>query len=209
MGNSDQPGKSGTDKKQRKTIITMKKQFLMICCALGGMISAQQSTLIINNYSSYDYHGQLMATPLGTCYPMVSIGYPAVPDQLIVPAFSDYKLPFYADGAANGITTFLVQTSGANPAVPRVPGHVTLSSTGVISTNTNWRHTKFQMYFAGTNTPVSSGGTSIPETYFNANLGDGTNSCFSGPSYISTLYGDAEWFTISSGGTQYTYIQIF
>lgn len=187
----------------------MKKQLLILCSVLGGMISAQQSTLIINNYSSYDYHGQLMATPLGSCYPMVSIGYPAVPNQLIVPALSDYKLPSYSDGASNGITTFLVQTSGANPATPRVPGHITLSPGGPIASNTNWRHTKFQMYFAGTNTPVSSGGTSVPETYFNANLGDGTNSCFSGPSNISTIYGDAEWFTISSGGIQYTYIQIF
>lgn len=187
----------------------MKKQFLMMCCALGGMISAQQSTLIINNYSSYDYHGQLMATPLGACYPMVSIGYPAVPDQLIVPALSDYELQSYSVGAANGITTFLVQTSGTNPAVPRVPNHPTLAPTGAISVNTNWRHTKFQMYFAGTNTPVSSGGTSVPETYFLGNLGDGTNSCFTGPSNISTTYGDADWFTISSGGVQYTYIQIF
>lgn len=188
----------------------MKKQLLILCCAIGGMISAQQSTLIINNYSSYDYHGQLMATPLGSCYPMVSIGGVAVtPDQLIVPASTDYMLPSYSNGLANGITTFLVQTSVTNPAVPRAPDHVTLSPTGAISTNTNWRHTKFQMYFAGTNTPVSSGGASIPETYFNGNLGDGTNSCFSGPSYISTVYGDANWFTISSGGTQYTYIQIF
>lgn len=187
----------------------MKKHFLIICCALGIQISAQQSKLTINNYSTYDFHGQLMATPLGTCYPMVSIADPAIPNQLIVPASSSFNLSTYSDGLASGISSFLVTTSPTNPATVRAPSHPTLSPTGPISVNTDWRHTKFQMYFAGTGTPVSSGGTNIPETYFNGNLGDGTNSCFSGPTNISSFYGYAEWYTISSGSIKYTFIDIF
>ncbi|WP_144282714.1 hypothetical protein [Chryseobacterium echinoideorum] len=187
----------------------MKKHFLMICCALGVQISAQQSRLTVNNYSTYDFHGQLMATPLGTCYPMIAIASPAVPDQLIVPASNSFYLPTYSDGVGAGISSFSVVTSPTNPAVPRVPSHPSLSPSGAISTNTDWRHTKFQMFFAGTNTPLSSGGTNVPETYFLGNMGDGTNSCFTGPSYISSVYGDAEWFNISSGGVKYTYIQIY
>ncbi|WP_312343652.1 hypothetical protein [Chryseobacterium binzhouense] len=187
----------------------MKKHFLIICCALGTQIFAQQSKLTINNYSPYDFRGQLMATPLGTCYPMVSIGYPAVPDQLLVPASDSFYLSTYNDGVAAGISSFFVTTSPTNPGMPRIPNHPTLSPMGPISLNTDWRHTKFQMWFAGTNTPVSSGGTNVPETYFLGNLGDGTNSCFSGPTNVSSVYGYAEWYTISSGSIKYTFIDIF
>jgi hypothetical protein len=185
----------------------MKRIILALTIGCSGLLSSQQSKLTVNNYSVYDFHGVLIATPLGSCYPIVSISAPAVPSELVVPAGTVYGLSSYASSTT--ITSFLVQTSATNPAIPRVPSHPTLIPSGAISTMTDWRHTKFQMYFAGTGTPVSSGGTSVPETYFNGNLGDGTNSCFTGSSYISSVYGDAEFFKISSGGITYSYINIF
>jgi len=185
----------------------MKKIILALTIGCSGLLISQQSKLTVNNYSAYDFRGVLIATPLGTCYPMVSISGPAVPSELVVPAGTTYGLSSYA--SATGISSFLVQTSATNPATPRVPSHPTLAPSGGISTMTDWRHTKFQMYFPGSGLPVSSGGTSVPETYFNGNLGDGTNSCFTGPSYIATTYGDAEFFKISSGGITYSYINIF
>lgn len=185
----------------------MKKIILAVTIGCSGLLSSQQSKLIVNNYSAYDFHSVLIATPLGTCYPMVSISGPGVPSELVVPAGTVYELSSYA--SATLITSFLVQTSATSPATPRAPGHATLTPSSGIATMTDWRHAKFQMYFPGTHVPVSSGGTSVPETYFNGNLGDGTNSCYNGGSYISTVYGDAEFFKISSGGVTYSYINIF
>lgn len=185
----------------------MKKIILAITIGFSGLLSSQESKLTVSNYSAYDFHGILLSTPLGTCYPMVSISGPAVPSELVVPAGTVYGLSSYP--SATGITSFLVQTSATSPAIPRIPGHPLLAPPSGIATMTDWRHTKFQMYFAGTNVPVSSGGTSIPETYFNGNLGDGTYSCWSGDSYTSTTYGDADFYKISSGGIIYSYINIY
>ncbi|MDF2553546.1 MAG: hypothetical protein K0R36_795 [Chryseobacterium sp.] len=185
----------------------MKRIILALIIGCSGSLSSQESKLTVSNYSTYDFHGILIATPLGSCYPMVSISGPAVPNELVVPAGTVYGLSSYP--SATGITSFLVQTSATSPAIPRAPSHPSLSPPSGIATMTDWRHTKFQMYFAGTSVPVSSGGTSVPETYFNGNLGDGTNSCWLGDSYISTTYGDAEFFKISSGGITYSYINIY
>jgi hypothetical protein len=176
----------------------MKRIILALTIGCSGLFSSQQSRLNVNNYSAYDFHGVVNATPSGSCYPMVSISGPAVPNELVVPAGTFYFLSSYQ--SATGITSFLVQTSATNPAIPRVPSHPSLIASGVIATMTDWRHTKFQMYFAG---------TSVAETYFNGNLSDGTNSCFTANSYISTAYGDAEFFKISSGGTTFSYINIY
>jgi len=176
----------------------MKRIILALTIGCSGLVFSQQSKLTVNNYSAYDFHGVLIATPLSSCYPMVSISGPAVPDVLVVPAGTDYGLSSYA--SATGITSFFVQTNATNPGTPRPPSHPTLNPSGGIATFTDWRHTKFQMYFAGTNTA---------ETYFNGNLGDGTNSCYTGSSYVSTPYGDAEFFKISSGTFVYSYINIF
>lgn len=196
----------------------MKKAIFITMSLLGISVYSQQSTLIVNNYSIYDFHGSILANPVNACYPSVSISYPATPNQSIVPANShqgnglQLEYSNYASAGTNPlypITTFLVQTAGTSPAQPRVPSHVLLLPTGPVSLNTDWHHTKFEMYFAGTNIKVSSGGVNVPETYFNGNLGDGLNTCFLGASYITTTYGDAEWFTITAGGTKYSYIQIF
>lgn len=198
----------------------MRRTIYVIAFLLAGVsLNAQQSRLTLNNYTPYDFRGSLTATGLGSCHPFVSVGDPAVPSLIKVPANShqgnDLQLEYinYAAAGSNilyPITSFNVQTSATNPGMPRVPTSPVLSPSGPVSINTDWRHTKFQMYFAGTDVKVSSGGTSIPETYFNGNLSDqSVNPCFGGSNYISTVYGEAEWFVISSGGNKYTYIQLY
>lgn len=186
---------------------------------LSISIFSQQSSLIINNYSAYDFRGNLLAFPMNACYPRVGISDPGNPNQILVHAQShqgnglELQYNNYASAGTNSlypVTAFFVQTSATNPALAQSPNHPSLNPLGPISTNTDWKHTKFQMYFAGTGTPVSSGGVNVPETYFNGNLGDGLNSCGYGQSYISTFYGDAEWFVITgSAGQKFSFIQIY
>lgn len=183
-------------------------------------IFAQQSILTVNNYSTYDFHTALLAAIDSTpCYPGVSIGFngnATNPSQVVVPANSSdingnqliYKN--YWDSAApafNGlypITTYLVSPSSTIQQV-RPATHPSLNPAGPISMNTDWRYAKFFMTYAGTNTSVSGGS---PLSYFNGTLGDGT-PCSAGGSYVSTSFGDGEWFSITSGTTKYTYIQIY
>lgn len=196
----------------------MRKVILTIALTLGVKAYSQQSILVINNYTAYDFHGPLFANPANSCVPSVGISYPANPETMIVPADSHegnglalmYKS--YAEAGTNPlypVASYIVQTATASPSQIRIPTHPILNPTGPVSMNTDWRHTKFQMYFKGTNVKVSSGGVNIPETYFNGNLGDGLNTCFSGQSYISTTYGDAEWFTITVSNIKYSYIQLY
>jgi len=191
----------------------MKKLVLTLGVVLANYYSAQQSSLIINNYSNYDYHGNITATPATSCYPMVEIGTnTASPSLLIVPANSNdinglnaYYPKYYTSGVTNPvvlypISTFYVQTSGAGVGGTRNYNHPSLLPSGVLSSSTDWRHSKFQMYYAGTNNQVS----------FNGNLDDYSGSCFAGSNYISTPNGDAEMFKItSSSGQNFTYINIY
>jgi hypothetical protein len=199
----------------------MKKIFtLSTGLFLFANIFGQQSTLIVNNYSTYDFHTALLAATDNTpCYPAVSIGFDGNatnPSQVIVPAnssdlngnqlvyesYKDSGMPTF-----NGlypIGSYLVSTTGTNQQI-RVPSHFSLNPAGGISLGTNWRYAKFFMTYAGTNTSVSGGS---PLTYFNGTVGDGT-PCSAGSSYVSTTFGDAEMFSITSGGVAYTYIQIY
>lgn len=201
----------------------MKKTLLSLITVLAiNSYNAQQSILVINNYTAYDFHTALSAIPSNSCYPSVEIGYVGNltnPSQIIVPANSNnmngqqlmYK-NFWdsANPVSNGlypITTYWVSTSATNSG-PRTAINSTLNPSGPISQNTDWRHAKFYMTYPGTNTTVGTGST--PLTYFLGNLDDGNNTCTTGDTYISTTYGDAELFTITdTSGQKFTYISVF
>lgn len=197
-----------------------KKLTLITGLMLCTHIFAQKSILTVNNYSTYDFHTALLAATDATpCYPSVSIGFngnATTPSQVVVPANSSdingqqliYKN--YWDSAApsfNGlypISTYLIATSAASQQI-QPSTFFSLNPAGAIATYTDWRYAKFFMTYAGTNTSVSGGS---PLSYFNGTLGDGT-PCSAGSSYVSTNFGDAEWFSITSGTTKMTYIQIY
>lgn len=171
-------------------------------------LNAQQSIFVINNYTTYDMHSAFGATSPSSCYPYVNV---LNPDPIIVPANANqsngtqlqYNSFFSSGGIGNlyPIFEYTVKTSVANPVVIRPYNHISLSPTGVIASNVDWAWCKFQMYFAGTNTP---------ESYFNGNIGNNTFACFASlPSYISTPHGDADFFTISSGSTKFTFLQFY
>jgi len=185
----------------------MKKIITSLSLFAACLAYSQGSTLIINNYSlAYDFHGNIQALNVaGGCYPIISSNNP---DMVVVPADSneinglhlEYKN--YRDQFGTSLypmAAWNVSLSATNQT-PRAWNHASLLPGGVISNNTKWVGSKFQMYHKGTNNP---------ETFFNGNLGADVAPCITNESYITTPYGDAEWFTITSGGNNYTYIQIF
>jgi hypothetical protein len=197
-----------------------KKLTIITGVLLFTNIFAQQSILTVNNYSTYDFHTALFAATDSTpCYPSVSIGFDGSatnPSQIVVPANSSdingqqlvYKN--YKDSGApafNGLYPIYLYHISTSPTSQQFqpPAYPSLNPAGAIATFTDWRYAKFFMTYAGTGTSVSGGS---PLSYFNGSLGDGT-PCSAGSSYVSTSFGDAEWFSITSGGTKYTYIQIY
>lgn len=185
----------------------MKKIVTSLGLFIACLAYSQGGVLIVNNYSTaYDFHGNIQAANTsGGCYPMVNSYNP---DTVVVPADShegngqnlEYKN--YRDqfgGSLYPMTQWYVYLSASNQ-MPRAWNHLSLTPGGTISLNTKWVGSKFQMYHKGTNTP---------EIFFNGNLGEDIAPCITNQAYITTPYGDAEWFTLTSGGENYSYIQIY
>ncbi|PQA95818.1 hypothetical protein B0A69_05465 [Chryseobacterium shigense] len=178
----------------------MKKTLLLLASAAASF-AYSQGTLIINNYSKYDYNGFMGAgnSSVG-CYPRVGNEAP-----IIVPAdshmgnghelvYKDYLNQFYSlYPTTNWVVYF-------NPNTPTIMSwdDVNLSPGGTISNTTQWYFTKFYTTLPGTN-------TSNPE--FQANLGLSSPCSPGSMAYYTTPSGDnsAEIFVISG----ITYLQLY
>ena len=179
----------------------MKKIIALLGLAAYSFGYAQGGPLIIKNLSTnYDFHGNIVANNFaGGCLPFVMSQNP---EQVIVPAGNTVQYDNFRDqynGSPSTVATWSVSVvSGVFG--PRTWNNPTMVPGGIISKNTQWSHSKFQMYHAG---------TSNPETYFNGNIGNKNNPCLSATEYIDALpMGDASWFTVTSNGTVYTYLVI-
>ncbi|UZT99739.1 hypothetical protein ODZ84_09285 [Chryseobacterium fluminis] len=187
------------------------KKFLSAIGICAAAIAYAQGTLILNNYSSYDFNGYIYAAnpaPTGgNCYPMVGNG---TPDPIVVPANSNTitgtQLEFtnYKDQFTNSlypVSTWLVSTSATNQSIPRTWNHPAVMPGGTVSNNTRWAGSKFFMTDPAT-------GASVP--LFNANIAvfGSCNSSFIPDSFVCPS-GSAEMFTISSGTTVTTYFEIY
>ncbi|MFP3597637.1 hypothetical protein [Chryseobacterium sp. SIMBA_029] len=182
------------------------KKFLTLIGIAAASIAYSQGVLVLNNYSGYDFHGNLLASNLTNCLPMVMN---RDPDPIKVPANANM-----GNGNALVIKDYQIQyTSSLYPIsswnVTLTQGNTTATSWddaslvlgGSISNNTKWITSKFAMYFPGTNNQVPG---------FNYSIGDATpNTCYTSTDYILDPNGEVEWFTISTGGTMVTYLQIF
>lgn len=180
----------------------MKKIFLLLGFTVFVNSNAQQSYMIIENYSSYDYWGVLIATALNGCYPQISNTYYPQPDYspIIIPAGTNADVGYYNSGSV--VPFWDVQSSITNPIAIRPFWHSQIASGGAVSNNTDWQHSKFEMRYPGTTTNVPFTGV---------NISSGSNACYTWPSsfYNSNSPISADWFTISSGATVYSYLQIF
>lgn len=174
----------------------MRKTIILICLGLCSLVFAQQSKLVINNYTNYDYRGVIIAA--GTnCSPSISNTYYPEPTYmpLIVAANTSADVGLFSTGTVPFWDVHLSQT---NPFVIRPFNHPSLSPGGVISQNTDWYMSKFGMYYPGTT-------TSVP--YMNTSVSSGVSACSTEPSYYISPYTsfEAEWFTIGT----ISYLEIY
>lgn len=187
----------------------MKKILALIGLAAFSF-GYSQGTLILNNYSQYDFSGFLIANNLaGGCYPFISS---SLPDMVKVPANShqgnglELKYTNYKDQFTSSlypVTQWHVSTSSAL-GVSRLWNHPSLMPGGVFSNNTRWATTKFVMYYPGTTNLA-------PDDFNGAITVTGNAGCYNASDNMTSTTGNnsAEIFTLSSGGTVITYIQLY
>ncbi|MEI3790071.1 MULTISPECIES: hypothetical protein [Chryseobacterium] len=188
----------------------MKKVLTLLGLAAFSFGYSQGGTLILNNYSQYDFKGFIVANNFaGGCYPYISSNNP---DMVTVPAnshigngqelrYTNYRDQF--NSSLYPMTEWHVSTSSA-PGIPRLWNHPAVMPGGVLSNNTKWATTKFVMYYPGTTTLA-------PDNFNGAITLAGNSNCYSASDNMTTSTGNnsAEIFTIASGGITYTYIQIY
>ncbi|KFF01709.1 hypothetical protein [Chryseobacterium luteum] len=187
----------------------MKKILTVLGIAAFSLGYSQGGTLVVNNYTPYDFFGAIIAHNFaGGCYPYVNHKDPSM---ITVPANSnmgtgtELRYDNYRDQYTSSlypVTEWQVSLSPTN-GQPRLWSHPAVMPGGVVSLNTRWGATKFQMRIAGTT-------TNAPDN-FNANLSVAGNTCYLSDDYFTTSSGSnsAEMFTITSGSTNYTYIQLY
>ncbi|MCT2564705.1 hypothetical protein [Chryseobacterium herbae] len=181
----------------------MKKLSIILGILMGIGISAQSSTLVINNYSSYDAAGRFMTVGSASSGPSQPYMY-----ALANTPYSIYTIP------AGGFTKYdkFDNTGGPNP-IP-IPGWYYIDPL-------NSANTGNYVY----NHPIISAVTAIDEwmgfafnltdstgyTYDTFEVGDPVlsggflNASQNGPNTGSS----ADWFTISTSGGVVTYFQIY
>ncbi|MDR2236574.1 MAG: hypothetical protein LBE92_10645 [Chryseobacterium sp.] len=186
----------------------MKKILALLglaACSLGYA----QGTLVVNNYSIYDFEGYFIATNPAApdCYPYVTSGDPSV---IIVPAdshvgngkalvYDNYREQFVK--SLYPMTSWNVTLSSVSPITPRLWSHGAVAPNGTVANNTRWSATKFRTFLPGT-TNQAPGGFGGPIAL--------ANSCYNVPSSFTTSLGNtAEIFTVTSGSTSTTFIQLY
>ncbi|WP_223606171.1 hypothetical protein [Chryseobacterium sp. OSA05B] len=187
----------------------MKKLLTVLGLAAFSLGYSQGGTLIVNNYTPFDYYGALIANNFaGGCYPQVS---PKTPNGMItVPANAnmstgtELKYDNYRDQYTSSlypINEWQVNVSATN-GQGRLWNHPAVGPASPVGLNTKWGATKFQMLFAGTMNNVPG---------YNANLSVAGNPCSGADDFYTTPSGanSAEMFMISSGGINYTYINLY
>ncbi|KMQ65613.1 hypothetical protein ACM46_06970 [Chryseobacterium angstadtii] len=188
----------------------MKKILALLGIAAFSLAYSQGGTLILNNYSAYDFSGYIVANNFaGGCYPYITSNDP---EMVKVPAdshmgngnelrYTDFRNQYTT--SLYPMAAWHVSTSSAL-GISRPWNHGSLMPGGTFSNNTKWATTKFVMYYPGT--------TNLAPDNFNGALTlPGNISCYNAPNYFSTPSGSnsAEIFTITSGASTTTYIQLY
>ncbi|MEI3790074.1 MULTISPECIES: hypothetical protein [unclassified Chryseobacterium] len=182
------------------------KKILSILGIAASIAAYAQGTLIINNYTIYDYRGDVIAHNMfAPCYPRVVNNVP-----IIVPANSNtgtgtqLQYDNFRDQYTSSLYPMAEWSVGTSPNSTNVRpwDHFSLAPGGTFSNNTRWGITKFGMVYAGTNNNVVG---------FSADIAIAGNPCYTYPDYFTTPNGlnSGEMFIITSGSNVTTYIQLY
>ncbi|KFF18093.1 hypothetical protein [Chryseobacterium sp. JM1] len=185
----------------------MKKIVILLGITMASLAYSQGGTMIVNNYTPYEYRGGIIANNFaGGCYPVIG-----TTDTVIVPPnshtgngnaliYSNYRDQFTS--SLYPMPNWTVSLSSTNSNV-RPWNFGSLIPGGAISNNTKWSASKFAMYDPVTN-------LYIPE--FSTTVSLAGNSCYMAPDFYATPNGanSAEIFTITTGtGLVETYLQLY
>ncbi|MBL1219771.1 hypothetical protein JET18_02925 [Chryseobacterium sp. L7] len=182
------------------------KKIATVLAFAASVTAFAQGRLIINNYSAYDFRGDVIAHNMTSpCYPRVAnstlITVPADANMgngnhLQYDNFRDqFGSSFYP--TANWTVVTNPNTTNVSPwnDPSLVPG-------GTLSNTTVWNVAKFSMVYPGTTTNVIG---------FSATLAVPQNPCYASPDNFTTSNGlnSGDIFTITSGGVSTTFLQVY
>ncbi|WP_144282713.1 hypothetical protein [Chryseobacterium echinoideorum] len=173
----------------------MKKIFLTFSLLLSAIAFSQVSTLVINNYTTYKLTGRLRAADLTNCVPELYMGNILSSGNFTIPASSstEYSKYYTANTATVPVFDYLVRMSNTTPASVLPYNHPNVLA---ISPTTDWSFFAFDVRDASNNVldHFEIGVAPCAGNYPTNQLGSAS---------------ETEWFTIASGGSVYSYIQVY
>lgn len=175
----------------------MKKILLLLSLSLSTIAFSQISTLVINNYSVYTVTGRLRAADITNCVPELYMGNTLGSGNFTIPAgtTTDYPKYYTSNVAPIPVNNFLVRMSNTTPASVIPYNHPNIFT---ISPTTDWSFFSFDV-----RDPAS-----INTVYDHYDIGVAPCAGNYPSSGVGTV-SETEWFTITSGGTIFTYINIY
>ncbi|AZA80443.1 hypothetical protein EG341_16375 [Chryseobacterium lactis] len=183
----------------------MKKIITLL--SLVAMTTAYaQGTLIINNYSAYDFYGHILAFNMTSpCYPRVANNLPiTVPANSNTGNGNQLQYDNYRDQFTTSLYPQSEWTVSSSPNITdlRPWNFPLLDPASSFAASTKWGLAKFGMVYAGTHNNVPN---------FSVNIAVAGNPCYNSPVDYTTPNGAnyTNIFTITSGSTSITYLQIY
>ncbi|MBL1219776.1 hypothetical protein JET18_02950 [Chryseobacterium sp. L7] len=185
----------------------MKKILTLLGLAAFSFGYSQGGTMIVNNYTPYEYRGALIANNFaGGCYPFISTnGGVIIPPNSHTGNGNALIYPNYRDQFTTSLYPMPSWNVSLAPNSPTVRpwNHGSMMPGGTISINTKWSASKFEMYDPATSQYVPG---------FNTTVSLAGNTCYIAPDFYTTPSGanSAEIFTITtSTGLVETYLQLY
>lgn len=176
----------------------MKKIALLLSVAVGALVFAQSSSLVIQNYSNYDAVGRLLTATPGNPLGPVMTPAPA-------PPYGTYTIPA---GASTQYDSFSTTATAAFPIFTwYVTDHINPSNNGAYAYNDPFISTVMSSVneWAGLNFWLKDTATGATDSY---SLGD--PAVYPGFSNSQTgAFSSADWFTITTPSGPTTYLQIY
>lgn len=174
----------------------MKKMFFLLCISFSAVVFAQMSALQINNYSNYLINGRLRANDVTNCLPEIYVGNTLGTGNFTIPPATS--------------TTYNKYYTSNTAAVPIFEYHVRMSYTGS-SMTLDYNNSIMTTISPTTDWSMFSFFVRDPITYdIHDHFTIGVAPCAGNyPTYQLGTQSETEWFTISSGGTMFSYINIY